>query len=267
MLGAKSVPARHFTGKEHDSESGNDFLGARYYGETMGRFLTPDWAAKPTAVPYAHYGNPQSLNLYGYVNNNPTTTGDPDGHGSSDDCSKVKCETQNQGFWGALKSAFSQTTTKVMIGIGIGGKVKVGPGEVKLEAAAKVNVAFSAGKLSISKSVDFAATGGKWHQEFGLGASAEQVVGSVNTDTGARGGAEPVTGETTVLGSSKSFGIDASREGGEIGGEEGEGALGGGSISITREGLGALGEAWNDLRDIVTVPSPPPAPTPGPPPN
>jgi hypothetical protein len=149
-----------------------------------------------------------------------------------------------------------------MIGIGLGGKVKVGPGEVKLEAAAKVNVAFSAGKLSVSKSVDFAATAGKWHREFGLGASAEQVVGSVNVDTGTRGGVEPATGETTVLGSTKTFGIDASREGGEIGGEEGEGALGGGSISITREGLSALGEAWNDL---VAGPSPPPPPTPGPP--
>jgi hypothetical protein len=42
--------------------------------------MTPDWAAKPIAVPYAHYGNPQSLNLYAYVENNPTTVGDPDGH-------------------------------------------------------------------------------------------------------------------------------------------------------------------------------------------
>ncbi len=42
--------------------------------------MTPDWAAKPTSVPYANFGNPQSLNLYGYVQNNPTTMGDPDGH-------------------------------------------------------------------------------------------------------------------------------------------------------------------------------------------
>jgi hypothetical protein len=42
--------------------------------------MTPDWAAKPTDVPYANFGNPQSLNLYSYVENNPTTTGDPDGH-------------------------------------------------------------------------------------------------------------------------------------------------------------------------------------------
>jgi hypothetical protein len=31
-------------------------------------------------VPYANYGNPQSLNLYTYGKNNPTTFGDPDGH-------------------------------------------------------------------------------------------------------------------------------------------------------------------------------------------
>jgi hypothetical protein len=42
--------------------------------------MTPDWAAKPTNVPYANFGNPQSLNLYSYVQNNPTTVGDPDGH-------------------------------------------------------------------------------------------------------------------------------------------------------------------------------------------
>ena len=69
-----------FTSKERDSESGLDMFGARYYGSSLGRFITPDWATKPTAVPYAHYGNPQSLNLYSYVNNNPTTTADPDGH-------------------------------------------------------------------------------------------------------------------------------------------------------------------------------------------
>jgi RHS repeat-associated protein len=69
-----------FTAKERDTESGLDNFGARYYGSTFGRFLTPDWETKPTDVPYANFGNPQSLNLYSYVNNNPTTTRDPDGH-------------------------------------------------------------------------------------------------------------------------------------------------------------------------------------------
>jgi RHS repeat-associated protein len=75
-----------FTGKERDSESGLDMFGARYYGSTLGRFMIPDWAAKPTAVPYAMFGNPQSLNLYSYVNNNPTTARDPDGHCFWDAC-------------------------------------------------------------------------------------------------------------------------------------------------------------------------------------
>jgi len=74
------------TGKERDTESGLDMFGARYYGSSLGRFMTPDWAAKPTNVPYASFGNPQSLNLYSYVNNNPTTTRDPDGHCLEDAC-------------------------------------------------------------------------------------------------------------------------------------------------------------------------------------
>jgi RHS repeat-associated protein len=69
-----------FTGKELDSESGLDEFGARYYSSAMGRFMTPDWAAKPIAVPYADFGNPQSLNLYSYVGNNPLSRADADGH-------------------------------------------------------------------------------------------------------------------------------------------------------------------------------------------
>ena len=32
----------HFTGKERDVETGNDYFGARYYASSTGRFLTPD---------------------------------------------------------------------------------------------------------------------------------------------------------------------------------------------------------------------------------
>ena len=49
-----------FTGKERDSESGLDNFGARYFGSSMGRFVTPDWAARPTAVPYAVFGPSRS---------------------------------------------------------------------------------------------------------------------------------------------------------------------------------------------------------------
>ena len=76
-----TVPQRYkFTGKERDNESGNDYFGARYYSSPMGRFMSPDWAARPTAVPYAVFGDPQSLNLYGYVRNDPVSRADADGH-------------------------------------------------------------------------------------------------------------------------------------------------------------------------------------------
>ena len=42
--------------------------------------MTPDWAARPTTVPYAVFGDPQSLNLYNYVRNDPVSRVDPDGH-------------------------------------------------------------------------------------------------------------------------------------------------------------------------------------------
>ncbi len=58
----------------------NDYFGARYYESLNGRFLTPDWSAKVEPVPYAKLDNPQSLNLYSYVGNNPLTGVDPDGH-------------------------------------------------------------------------------------------------------------------------------------------------------------------------------------------
>jgi RHS repeat-associated protein len=69
-----------FTGKERDTESGLDYFAARYYSSQFGRFMTPDWADTPTTVPYADFGNPQSLNLYTYVGNNPITRFDVDGH-------------------------------------------------------------------------------------------------------------------------------------------------------------------------------------------
>ncbi|MGH3428468.1 MAG: RHS repeat-associated core domain-containing protein, partial [Bryobacteraceae bacterium] len=76
-----------FTGKERDAETGLDYFGARYYGSTMGRWMSPDWAENPTAVPYSSLSDPQTLNLYGYMRNNPLSGTDPDGH----------CGEQQQG--------------------------------------------------------------------------------------------------------------------------------------------------------------------------
>src|SRR5258707_2647876 len=70
-----------FTGKERDSESGLDYFGPRYYSNGLGRFISADWSATPEPVPYAHFDDPQTLNLYGYAAGTPVTLMDDDGHG------------------------------------------------------------------------------------------------------------------------------------------------------------------------------------------
>jgi RHS repeat-associated protein len=71
-----------FTGKYRDTDTAAnlDYFGARYYSNTIGRFMSPDWAAAPTNVPYAKFGDPQSLNLYSYTENGPINRIDGDGH-------------------------------------------------------------------------------------------------------------------------------------------------------------------------------------------
>ena len=66
--------ALQFTGKERDAETGLDYFGARYFSAAQGRFMTPDWSAKPQPVPYADFTKPQSLNLYSYLRKKKTWT-------------------------------------------------------------------------------------------------------------------------------------------------------------------------------------------------
>lgn len=61
-----------FTGKERDSESGLDDFDARHYGSSLGRFMQAD----PMG---GHVEDPQTLNRYAYVRNNPTSLTDPTG--------------------------------------------------------------------------------------------------------------------------------------------------------------------------------------------
>lgn len=97
----------HFTGKMRDAESNLDDFDARYYSSQWGRFMIPDWDAKPAAVPYANFGNPQSLNLYAYVKNNPSTAFDPDGH--CGDPGKPPCPNQAGTPPGTVPGDASQT--------------------------------------------------------------------------------------------------------------------------------------------------------------
>jgi len=74
--GCPPTPTEHlFTGKERDTESGNDYFGARYYASALGRFMSPD----PSGLLAQRPDDPQSWNLYAYVRNNPLVLIDPSG--------------------------------------------------------------------------------------------------------------------------------------------------------------------------------------------
>jgi RHS repeat-associated protein len=66
-------PDHRFTGQIFDPESGLYYYGARYYDPELARFISPD-----PIVPSP--GDPQSLNRYSYVRNNPVKYIDPTGH-------------------------------------------------------------------------------------------------------------------------------------------------------------------------------------------
>ncbi|HEV2387328.1 MAG TPA: RHS repeat-associated core domain-containing protein [Candidatus Acidoferrales bacterium] len=66
-----NVPAR-FAGYDADDEFGLDHAPARYYSPSLGRFLRPDPLGGGLT-------NPQSLNRYAYVTNDPATLPDPSG--------------------------------------------------------------------------------------------------------------------------------------------------------------------------------------------
>ena len=74
VIASSSGNAYKFTGKERDSDSGLDDFGLRYFGSTMGRFMSPDSIANDWEL-----ANPQTWNRYAYARNNPLAYVDPDG--------------------------------------------------------------------------------------------------------------------------------------------------------------------------------------------
>lgn len=73
-----SIDVHHkYTSQELDDSTGLYFYNARYYDPVLGRFISPD-----SIIPNPH--NPQALNRYSYVLNNPLNLIDPSGHSFKD---------------------------------------------------------------------------------------------------------------------------------------------------------------------------------------
>jgi RHS repeat-associated protein len=96
-----------FTSKERDAESGLDDFGPRYFGSSMGRFMSPD----PIG---GHLEDPQTLNRYAYVRNNPVNLTDPTGLDFNLNCDKnngTTCQGGHQ-YYKDEDGNYQQTVVK-----------------------------------------------------------------------------------------------------------------------------------------------------------
>lgn len=117
----------HFTDKLRDKESNNDYFGARYFNSTLGRFTSPD----PSGLGYADPSNPQSLNAYSYVHNNPLSNIDPSGLGCESDIGtdandsgpapptpSVSCQNADQQTSQAFQTVYEEVNVHAQIDYG-----------------------------------------------------------------------------------------------------------------------------------------------------
>ena len=159
----------HFTGKERDAESGNDYFGARYYASSMGRMMSPDDFTKDT-----HVADPQSWNLYAYARNNPLRYTDPTGQEATVNTS---CSTDSN----------NQTTCNVSVAASIAIYAAKGSGlsQDQLNSAA----------ATLTSSIDKA-----WSGSFTQDGVSYNVTTQVSVQVADSASAASATGAQNVIG-------------------------------------------------------------------
>ena len=162
--------------------------------------------------------------------------------------------------------AFAKTVyTKVSVGVGFGGKSKVGTGEAKVEVSYKNTIQISTAGVSLTQSVGAGAEAGTpAGPSVGRSASVEQTVRSVNSD-GTVTGTGPWHAETDQSAGAGGTSVNSSAEQVGIGLEEVAILLGGIEVGATREGWASLQDAFSNVKDEIIPPTPPSPPTPPPP--
>jgi RHS repeat-associated protein len=250
-----------FTGKERDAESGNDYFGARYYASSMGRFMSPDWSAKEDPVPYAKLDDPQSLNLYSYVQNNPLKDVDADGHQHLG-CSTSECAA-------VMNKAYSQAASNPYVqgGALLGAAALAGP-EVLVAAGEATTVTQGLGVGVAALGVTGTAVNG-----------TTTIIGAA-TNTNVDAGTNMVTNVTNPVAATVGLATGSAEKGAQAADlatvvKAGIGAAQGKGVSNPAEVVTSLAGARSAAADIVNkvtsaisgamAPTPTPPPTPAPP--
>lgn len=114
-----------YTGQEKDSETGLNYYNARYYDPHSRHFTQADDIIQD---PF----NPQTLNRYSYVQNNPVNYKDPTGHYIETaldiaflaiDLNDIRNDPRNLWNWAALGGDVAGTALPFVTGVGLGIKL------------------------------------------------------------------------------------------------------------------------------------------------
>jgi hypothetical protein len=234
-----------------------DNFGARYFGSSMGRFMSPD----PKHLS-AHLSDPQSFDRYAYARNNPLLYVDPNGK----DFEKAVQDA---------KTFLNSMYAKMSVSLGYEAKAKLGTHEARAGVGYGVKAETSPDSiLKISKSVEGGASVGP------LGYSKEAAVPivTVNNDKSVtyggpveittNGKADAGTGISGQASSDEKLGIGAEVPIGLVTLNPEIAVSIGGEAGATKEGWQALLDIPAQIKDSLQNPGPPPAPpSPGLPPG
>jgi RHS repeat-associated protein len=97
-IGLTNLSSHKFAGHEWDWATNLEYANARMYSHNRARFMQPD----PIGLQGANLSNPQTLNRYTYVNNDPVNYLDPSGKfGASFACFLIDYGWYEDGYWWA----------------------------------------------------------------------------------------------------------------------------------------------------------------------
>ncbi|MBI4487782.1 MAG: RHS repeat-associated core domain-containing protein [Deltaproteobacteria bacterium] len=173
---------RRFTGKQLDPESGLYYYGGRYYDADLGRFISPDpFVGQPD--------DPQNLNRYSYVGNNPVNYIDPSGF------KKKKKKGFFSSFFFKIFVSIVAAVIAAPIASAIAGAVASAVGATAATAAAVATVAGNVAAGAAAGAAAAGLSGGNVGVGAAIGGAFGLVVGglggggSVGSDIG--GGLSP----------------------------------------------------------------------------
>lgn len=217
----------------------------------MGRWLSPDWSSKYEPVPYAKLDNPQTLNLYAYVLNNPLTYFDRDRH---------TCDS----LWNCTRGFLNAVEVKVSASLGVQSSYQFGIAKAEAHATV-VGVEGKSGlgggnkDATVSAGIGASASisGGRAKGSVSIGAEAKASTAdgaSANISASAKVALGPASGSASATmgtdGPKTSVGPEASADKDtdfKVGGSFTAGVGAGAAINFSQ-----LGRAFSDLGDSLS---------------